>query len=295
MTGMERVACNLCGSDQAVLAWKLTPWQVVRCRRCGLLYLNPRPTAEELTRLYTADYFDQAVSPDAQTLYQPQTDADLNAVVRAQQFRLDLVTRWVTGPGRRLLDVGCATGTFLACARQSGWDGQGIEVAEWAVRQATSRLGVPVISGDLDHAPLPTNYYDVVTLFHVLEHYADPLGSLRRIYQLLRPGGIIAIEAPDLTSFDSRRLGITRETLRLPYHLYHFTARTLPAMLTRAGFVWLETFHPLSTLLRPRRSARSEYVAQSPRGRWRDLLRGIVRGTLGRFLTGRDMVVIGRR
>lgn len=145
----------------------------------------------------------------------------------------------IVGPFKErgtILEVGCATGFFLAYARNVGWEVWGIETSEYAARYARESLGLKVLTGTVSTVNLPERYFDVIMMSHVLEHFPDPLNALRQMRSWLKHDGILVIRVPDIGSLDAIVYGRNWEGWRIPYHLYHFSPRSLRAMLRRAGF-----------------------------------------------------------
>jgi SAM-dependent methyltransferase len=137
-------------------------------------------------------------------------------------------------PGR-LLDVGSGKGAFLAAARDAGWDALGVEYAPEAAEAARATFGVDVIVGDfLEVRQLGT--FDVVTMWHVLEHLTNPMGALAHAAESLKPGGRLLVSVPNLDSLQARLGGDDWFHLDLPRHLFHFTPRSLTTLVERAGF-----------------------------------------------------------
>ncbi|MBI4636041.1 MAG: class I SAM-dependent methyltransferase [Candidatus Rokubacteria bacterium] len=196
---------------------------MVRCRKCGLIFYNPRPSPENIASLYSDDYFAQEF-PAGLTEEQ----------IRLAHRRLARIESKI-GKGS-LLDVGCGVGRFLAAASQRRWRATGLDASPAAVRAAALTSGAEVIEGDLKR-PRPPGIlpFDVVTLWDVLEHLADPVGDLGRLAQWLRPGGMLVVQTQNAG-------GVTYAWMRrrweqfVDYHLYHFSARTLRMALERAGF-----------------------------------------------------------
>ena len=137
-------------------------------------------------------------------------------------------------PGR-LLDIGSGKGRFLAAARGRGWDVIGVEYASATAAAATAAYGIRVISGDFLDAPIE-GPFDVVTMWHVLEHLPDPPAALRRVEGLLRPGGRVVVWSR--TSTARRRTWGARpgSDLDPARHLFHFSPRSLRAMVEGSGF-----------------------------------------------------------
>lgn len=248
---LESVPCNLCGADDTIPHYRghdtrftTTPrdeFDVRRCRQCGLIYLNPRPAGSSLGLFY----------PDSYNVYNQPTDepaptgrgglAGLNdrlwlTIARAKiREKQRLIRRFAPRPGR-LLDVGCASGKFLATMRTQGWEIAGLEMSTLAVERARQALGPVVEAGTLETAPWPDATFDLITLFHVFEHVPDPVGALRKIRALLRPGGVLIVLVPNGASWEFRALAARDPNpLDIPRHFYHYTPATLRRLALKAG------------------------------------------------------------
>jgi ubiquinone/menaquinone biosynthesis C-methylase UbiE len=139
--------------------------------------------------------------------------------------------------GRPLLDVGAYTGVFVEISSQHGWDAWGVEPSRWAVERARSR-GLHVVQGTLETAHLPASYFDVVTMWDVIEHLTDPCRALRDAHRLLTPNGLLVIHTIDIESLFARLMG-PRWPWLMEMHIYYFSRRTLRAMLEECGFAVL--------------------------------------------------------
>ncbi len=234
MTGprLVHVACNLCGQDRTEPVYEAQGLKVVRCLSCGLNYVNPRLSSAELQKLYTEDFYTSDASPagcDCSTEHSEWYDRT--------RFQADLkqIHAFIKPPGR-LLDVGCGLGRFLEMARDAGWDGRGVEFSEYGAREAR-RKGFEVKTGPLRHADFPARSFDLVTLFHSLEHMEDPLRLLRdEVRPLLRTGGFLLIEVPNFGCESSRTLKGDWVWSRPKEHLYGFTPDSLSKLAAAAGF-----------------------------------------------------------
>jgi 2-polyprenyl-3-methyl-5-hydroxy-6-metoxy-1,4-benzoquinol methylase len=160
-----------------------------------------------------------------------------NPIIR---IGFDMVVRRRTPPLRkmgRILDVGCSNGAYLAALRSQGWEVEGIEMDGVAADYAINERRLKVTTGDAESvlARLPDQSYDVVTMWHLLEHLFDPAAALANARRILRPGGMLMLEVPN---FAATLAGIFRKNwfaLDVPRHLYHFTPDTLRALLMHAG------------------------------------------------------------
>jgi SAM-dependent methyltransferase len=134
------------------------------------------------------------------------------------------------------LDVGCGTGALLAALRQDGWAVQGVDPDATLARQAREERGLAVFVGDLAAAAFPNEHFDLVVLWHVLEHLPAPLATLGEVRRVLRPGGVAVIGVPNAASLQARLLGRYWAAYDVPWHLSHFSPGTLGKLLEQAGF-----------------------------------------------------------
>lgn len=236
---MQQTLCDLCGADDTTTLYVDAAWRhpvpagmaFVRCRRCGLMYLNPRPDPDEIAAYYPAEYapFRSAIEDERHGLMRWMRRRKL-----VQRRRL--VERYSGRMRGRILDVGCATGLFLHEMASAGWQAAGVELVPHAAEYARAHFGLDVFSGQLAQAPFGPATFDVVTFWDVLEHTFSPTQELALAARLLGPGGLVAINVPNWRSIDRRLFGPHWIGFDPPRHLYVFTEHTLTAMLHKAGF-----------------------------------------------------------
>ncbi len=235
---MEANACPLCGAQQAALAYQIRDWEhglgglfsLLRCGECGALYLRPRPTADEIACFYPADY--AAYKREA---LQEGSWLSRRLRVYGLEKRCRAVAR--LAKGGRLLDVGCATGDFIALMRRYGnWDVVGVELDVRAASLARERYGLEVLNSSVDALEMPPASFDVITLWDVLEHLPDPRLSLRRMAAWIRPGGHLVIRTPDAGSLYARVWGPYWAGLDVPRHVVVFDRASLARLLASNGF-----------------------------------------------------------
>jgi len=292
---LRPVPCDFCGSEEADpylsgpdrLCGLAGEFHVVRCRRCGLLRTNPQPVLEDLPKAYPASYEVHATSVEM-----PDPPAGLLrwALVNYRNYPLGEPSSWLVralawplvvrrlrgrygvgylpyeGEGR-LLDFGCGVGKYVAQMRAAGWNAEGMDLAGGPVRVGRE-AGLPLRQGTLPGADLPEATYDVVTLWHVLEHVPGPKATLQACRDLLKPGGRIAVVSPMSDSLAADWFGSAWYGLDLPRHLTHFTQATLARHLEAAGFR-LDRAIPIRRPTFMRRSSR--YLASEtgrPLHRW---------------------------
>lgn len=221
----EWVECRLCGSRalRVLFTAARSARQVVRCRRCGLVFYDPQPSRAEAAALYSGEYFERE--------YPAETEATQG---RLAHHRLTRIER-ETGVGS-LLDVGCGAGRFLTVARERGWRATGLDLSPAAARAARAASGVPVWEGDLARArPPDLGTVDVVTMWDVLEHLTDPVAALAQTPRWLRPGGLLVVQTQNVNSVTAAWMGRRWEQF-VEFHLYHFSPRTLRRALEGVGF-----------------------------------------------------------
>jgi SAM-dependent methyltransferase len=191
----------------------------------------------------------EAIAPEAYgtDYYEPWQGAEEPPRRRMWRRRLRLLEHQVKSDPPRaiaLLDVGCGDGLFLDVARARGFSGDGIEFSPEGARRAAARLGRPVAVGNLAASNLLMGPYDVVTLWHVLEHLEHPMAMLEAARRRLRPGGLLAVAVPNLSNLPMRAAYRLARGRPLPLyepgarepHLSHFSPATLRLILKRGGF-----------------------------------------------------------
>jgi 2-polyprenyl-3-methyl-5-hydroxy-6-metoxy-1,4-benzoquinol methylase len=209
-------------------------FRVVRCRACGLMRTNPRPTREGI-RLYYPDEY--APYQDARSIAPESPGKSASLWKRPIQRLLKTRDSRALPPleAGRMLEIGCASGTFLRLMAAKGWQVEGLELSEGAADLAKS-LGLPVYIGELETAPDPSSPYDLIVGWHVLEHLHEPLRALAKLWQWSKPGGWLALSMPDASSWEFSFFKERWYGLHLPNHLFHYTPDTLKALLPRAGW-----------------------------------------------------------
>lgn len=197
---------------------------LARCPQCGLRWETVPPSPEALSEAYQRGFYEAA----------PARGGRL--VQRFHAFNSTLRLREVSDlPPGRLVDLGCGKGHFVAAARAAGWDAIGTDSSQVAAAAAKGLYGLEIVVGDLVDVPLD-GPFDVVTMWHVLEHVHDPARALARARDLLVPGGRLVVSVPNAASFQARVFGAEWFHLDREHHLYHFTPAALRTLLERSGF-----------------------------------------------------------
>lgn len=232
------LGCNVCRSNHIQT---VDPgFNFCRCESCGYVFDNPRPSFAEISAFYS-----QAGKYEAWLKEER---------ARNMLWKRRLKKLMQSGARKRLLDIGAGYGQFLHHARPFFTEVIGTEVSESAVALAKVKYGLTLLAGQIDDLNLPPQSFDVITLFHVLEHVPNPRNLVERCHAILRPQGILVIAVPnDVMAWTSKikkigknlgvkgfqkfspKLGISRAGASREIHLSHFTPPVLRQLLENSG------------------------------------------------------------
>jgi 2-polyprenyl-3-methyl-5-hydroxy-6-metoxy-1,4-benzoquinol methylase len=201
---------------------RFAPEPFIECERCGFVF-RANLDGGSLQGVYLGGVYEQIRGQDYLD--------ELPARRREARVRLRYVERWVRHG--RLLDVGCASGAFLAEARASGFDASGVEPVPAFARAARECLGADVREGLIEDIDLPAGDYDVITLWHVLEHLPEPISHLSRLADALSADGALALEVPNAASVTAEHMGQGWPSLEPNVHINQFTPNSLRHALER--------------------------------------------------------------
>jgi SAM-dependent methyltransferase len=191
---------------------------LVSCQDCGLVFVQPIPVSQHIEAYYVKGYYGQR--------HPALKDFFMNVRVRH-------VGR-PTGSGR-ILDIGCGAGDFLLACRKRGWIGVGVEQGGAPVMRQAAALAIELVSPE-QMLELEAENFEVVTIWHVLEHLPEPRVTLEAVRRLLSPSGRLVVEVPNFGSWQARIGGPDWFHIDVPRHLLHFDRRALEGLLTRCGF-----------------------------------------------------------
>jgi len=271
--GMESVVCDLCHSDQSEvvtrqrdLLLKVTndEFTIVKCSRCSLIYLNPRPSKDRLGSYYPTVYYPpvQAKSRPQLQLQAKRVSGQIKRWVLEDYYGypstvpagwLSIVRRMLLWPDKTLrelkgrhplpwrgegkvLDVGCGAGGNLKTMQDQGWETHGIEISEVAAVHARELVTGTIHTGTLESAPFSPQSFDLILMSHSLEHLPSPVDALRLVHRLLKNDGLLIVSVPNVDSLEFRLFGPWWFHLDPPRHLYHFDRRSLSGIIALAGF-----------------------------------------------------------
>lgn len=238
-------------------------WQMYRCIQCRSAYLDPRPDAASIGKAYETYYTHAASGEQAGfaradkrhqlkarlsngyvndrygTAQQPASawGIRLSRFLPRRRQKLDAAFRYLPKPrpGQRLLDIGCGNGDFLVNARDAGWEVEGIDPDPKAVATAAQR-GFDVRLGSVESLAELSDCFDAITLSHVLEHVHRPPEVVLSIARLLKPGGVLYVDTPNIESHGATLWGSNWRGLETPRHLVLFNLDALIGLLETSGF-----------------------------------------------------------
>lgn len=228
--------CNFCGQEtERQVLYVKKGYSILKCLRCSLVYVNEHPSRAELDTIYSEDFFNIGVKFSG--------DAVSTTLNNAQQRVTHLID--TVHPGvEKWLDVGCATGDFLRMARPYVKEVHGIEISQYAINQMKKRGIQNVTAGDFLEIRLPSDEFDVVTMWDVLEHVCDPMSNLQKTFRILKSGGYFVFSTGDIKSLMARLTGRYWHLMIPPRHLYFFSRTTIRTMLLSTGFAVLDIQYP---------------------------------------------------
>lgn len=264
--GTERISdCFLCGGQGQILHTGLHDrlfgapgsWGHLQCRKCGLICLSPRPTRSESHKVY-ATYYTHTNGNRRLHALRERVKRELHATVSGdQRFSAGLPWKYVgqllasvplvkervalyamllgAPNGRKILDVGCGNGDFLALMRDAGWEVAGIEPDAAAAHFAREQRAILVVCGVLEDDGFADQTFDVIVLNHVIEHVFDPVAVLRECGRVTKPEGVVVIVTPNIASLGYRVFGELWIHLDPPRHLQLFSVATLRDCCENAG------------------------------------------------------------
>ncbi|MFN4180932.1 MAG: class I SAM-dependent methyltransferase [Armatimonadota bacterium] len=250
----EWASCDLCGAND----WETLfvgrdrrhgvpgEFGVAKCRNCGHLQTNPRPTRNTIHIYYPETYSAHSLScgrvdrslRDLKLMKFAQRTGfggRLLLPIATYRFR-SLVPSWLNERKGSLLEVGCGVGWFCGLAKAMGWQPVGLDISADACWEARKMWSVATVCSDSLPLPFKSQTFHLVVLRHTLEHLFSPKQVLKEVHRVLKDGGWVALEVPNANSLGRKIFGERWNAWELPRHLHHFTPETLKRVLEQAGF-----------------------------------------------------------
>ena len=203
-------------------------FSIVSCKNCGFKFTNPRPADADLGKYYKSDnYISHSNTKKGIVNY-------LYQVVRKHTLEKKLSLVNSLGSKGKILDVGCGTGEFLSICKRGGWETLGIEPDQDAKALGIKNYGLSVLQ-ETALKTLPESSFDIISMWHVLEHVPNLNERLRDLKKILKPGGSIIVAVPNCSSKDALRYKQFWGAYDAPRHLWHFTPKDIQAIFSEQG------------------------------------------------------------
>jgi len=229
--------CNLCNCSLSKPVFSKNGFDLVQCLSCGLFYVEKQPSDEELKRIYS---FDAGYHRCFQSISSWQTKKQLSSGKRYYEY----IKKYKKNG--RILDIGCSAGFFLKTVKENGWETIGLDISNDTAEIARKRYGLNVLTGILNEDTFPAGYFDVVSMWDVIEHISDPVKTTAIINKILAPEGILILSTPNTDGLFARAAykisGIIGDWLHPepPHHLFQFSKKTIAKLLEASGFKLLK-------------------------------------------------------
>lgn len=257
-TELVDVKCNLCDNNitKSIGFVKLTKdnqdlfsserLNVVQCKKCGLVYTNPRPSELVLNTYYNKNY---CILKDKNEILKNKCNLCCGGGYVTYDLRyckrlLSEMSKLIVEKGK-MLDVGCGEGRFLKIAHDNGWQVYGQEISDEVVNSIQTKYNLNVRAGKLKDLNFPDNYFNIVIMLNVIEHLTDPSEYLREIYRIMKKDAVVYISAPNIILLNKYI------ELDIPEHIYYFSVKSIQKMLEKTGFkiIKLTTINKQDTLV----------------------------------------------
>lgn len=237
---LESITCPICSTEESGAVFYTHDYRyrvsnerfmVVRCKKCGLLYLNPRPSLKSISKFYAQDFH----RPESSFLHKFIAPF----LRRAHKKNVSSLMRHINSG--RLLDIGCGNGYFMLDMMRRGYDVYGVDYSKDAKKYADGILKDRIYCGDIESCNFKDDYFDMIVMLQSLEHIHNLSGLFAQVRRTLKRDGILFIVVPNSDFFEARLFGPFWYNLEVPRHLYFFTKITFNKLLENNGFIIKES------------------------------------------------------
>lgn len=247
---MSKIQCIACGNPVDSIGVKIIDYycskesfSIITCNHCGLRFTEPKPPVDKLPDYYASEKY---ISHS-----DGRGGGFLKVYQLIQRFNLKMKLRGIYANGAKkgvLLDIGCGNGAALKFFTRMGWKGVGVEPASGARR--LSILSGLEVYGENFLSEATGSSFDLITMWHVLEHVYDVPERLLQVKRLVKDDGLVVVAVPNPDSYDAIHYGPYWAAWDVPRHLYHFSKKSFELLITKAGFeiadiqpMWFDSYY----------------------------------------------------
>ena len=232
---MNNYKCPWCGSEKTQIHLWIKDefltheeFQIYECLQCGLLFTEPRPTKDQIGEYYKSEeYYSHQENKKG---FIPKLYEWIKSINLRHKYRIAVKGK-TTG---KMLDIGCGVGDFIKKAEQHGWHCTGVEPSEAAKAIAKKRIQAEILSSE-DLEQIPDETFDIITMWHVLEHIDNLYWQVAQLQRLIKKNGRIVIAVPNYKSYDACYYKEKWAAYDVPRHLNHFNKNTLVKIFKSKG------------------------------------------------------------
>ena len=241
---LNEFVCQICSGTKQKMVFKGSDqfheipgeFYVYECENCHLFTTHPILSSDEIEKFYPEDYLCYLPAIEDETNLFRKIDRSFS-----QKKRINIIQKKPKGKGR-ILDIGCATGIDLSGLQKEGWECFGVEPNSMAAEYARERFGLNVINGYLEDIKFQDNYFDLVTIFDVLEHVPNPISFVSEVHRILKPSGWLIATLPNSDALERHIFGKYWLGWDIPRHYRTFNPKNIKAFLSTRNFHNIHVF-----------------------------------------------------
>ncbi len=225
---MEEIKCIFCGKENDRIAFEENGYKARRCTECGLIYVSPRLSFDEIQNLYSHD------SKSAKGHIQASFEKRLLA-----KHNIGIIKKFVKNGS--ILEIGAGAGYFLDEARRAGFEVFGTEFNSIKASFIRNKLNIPCVESPLNDSIFNGRKFDIIYHCNVISHFYDPINEFKKINNRLKDGGILVFETGNVPEMEERYYKCYKK-FSLPQHLFFFGGKNLKELLKRTGFKFVKMY-----------------------------------------------------
>ena len=217
--------CYICESGNIKRYNKVNDFNILKCKNCNLLWVGDDIDDNIINNFYNENYYNS----NDKTGYNDYNESE-NLHRKNAKSLIKIINKTINIKGKKILDIGCASGFYLDEFRKKGCDVCGIEVSSYAYKYAKEKMNLNVINSEFKPDLFSENYFDIVLLLGTIEHLIDPKSILSQISKIMKDEGLLVITTIDINGL------IPIYMLKPPEHLFYFNHNNFIKLLKSAKF-----------------------------------------------------------